>query len=41
MTTAGAGGVDPGDGRDETVNQRMDRNWNEMLRKLRVTQTET
>lgn len=29
------------DGRDETENQRMDRNWNEMLQELRVTQTGT
>jgi hypothetical protein len=41
MTTADAGDVDPADGRDETVNQRMDRNWNEMLQELRVTQTGT
>src|SRR6476620_11773155 len=33
--------VDPSDGRNETVNQRMDRNWNEMLQELRVTQTGT
>lgn len=30
-----------GDGRDETENERMDRNWNEMLQELRVTQTGT
>ncbi|WP_051016218.1 DUF6328 family protein [Cellulomonas massiliensis] len=29
----------PGDGRDETVEERMDRNWNELLQELRVTQT--
>ncbi|WP_152363798.1 DUF6328 family protein [Microlunatus speluncae] len=29
------------DGRDETENQRMDRNWNELLQELRVTQTGT
>ena len=29
------------DGRDETVDERMDRNWNEMLQELRVTQTGT
>jgi hypothetical protein len=29
------------DGRDETTNQRMDRNWNEILQELRVTQTGT
>ena len=31
--------AEPGDGRDETVNQRMDRNWGELLQELRVTQT--
>ena len=31
----------PGDGRNETENQRLDRNWNEMLQELRVTQTGT
>jgi hypothetical protein len=35
------GDVDPTDGRDETLNQRMDRNWNEILQELRVTQTGT
>lgn len=29
------------DGRDETESQRMDRNWNELLQELRVTQTGT
>ncbi|HLT61342.1 MAG TPA: DUF6328 family protein [Microlunatus sp.] len=29
------------DGRGETANQRMDRNWNELLQELRVTQTGT
>lgn len=29
------------DGRDESENQRMDRNWNELLQELRVTQTGT
>ena len=33
--------AEPGDGRDETVNQRMDRNWGELLQELRVTQTGT
>jgi hypothetical protein len=33
--------VDPSDGRDETFNEKMDRNWNEMLQELRVTQTGT
>lgn len=31
----------PGDGRDETPNERADRNWNELLQELRVTQTGT
>lgn len=29
------------DGRNETENERMDRNWNELLQELRVTQTGT
>jgi membrane-bound ClpP family serine protease len=29
------------DGRDETLNERMDRNWNDILQELRVTQTGT
>ena len=33
--------ADPEDGRDETVDEQMDRNWNEMLQELRVTQTGT
>ena len=33
--------VDPRDGRDETRNERMDRNWNDLLQELRVTQTGT
>ena len=33
--------VDQADGRDESVNERMDRNWNEILQELRVTQTGT
>ena len=33
--------ADPADGRDETVSERMDRNWNELLQELRVTQTGT
>ena len=33
--------VDPSDGRDESVNERMDRNWNELLQEMRVTQTGT
>jgi hypothetical protein len=31
----------PGDGRDETENEQLDRNWNEILQELRVTQTGT
>jgi hypothetical protein len=31
--------ADPTDGRDETVTQRMDRNWTELLQELRVAQT--
>jgi Family of unknown function (DUF6328) len=33
--------VGPADGRDETFDERMDRNWDEMLQELRVTQTGT
>lgn len=33
--------VDPGEGRDETEAERLDRNWNELLQELRVTQTGT
>ena len=33
--------VDSTDGRNETLNERMDRNWNELLQELRVTQTGT
>jgi Family of unknown function (DUF6328) len=33
--------ADPADGRNETLNERMDRNWNEILQELRVTQTGT
>jgi len=36
-----AADVDSDDGRDETFDERMDRNWNEMLQELRVTQTGT
>jgi O-antigen/teichoic acid export membrane protein len=35
-----AGSV-PDDGRNETENERLDRNWNEMLQELRVIQTGT
>jgi hypothetical protein len=31
----------PADGRNETLDERMDRNWNEILQELRVTQTGT
>ena len=31
--------ADPDDGRHETYTERMDRNWNELLQELRVTQT--
>jgi hypothetical protein len=34
-------GSDPLDGRNESLDERMDRNWNEMLQELRVTQTGT
>ena len=33
--------IDPKDGRDETENQRDDRNWTEILQELRVIQTGT
>ena len=33
--------ADSTDGRDESLNERMDRNWNEILQELRVTQTGT
>jgi hypothetical protein len=33
--------ADPDDGRDETEAERLDRNWNELLQELRVTQTGT
>ena len=33
--------ADPGDGRNESLNQRLDRNWVEILQELRVTQTGT
>lgn len=33
--------ADPVDGRRETLNERMDRNWNDLLQELRVTQTGT
>jgi hypothetical protein len=39
--TAKQAGADAGDGRDESENERLDRNWNELLQELRVTQTGT
>ncbi|BDI22128.1 DUF6328 family protein [Herbiconiux sp. L3-i23] len=33
--------ADPTDGRNETATERLDRNWNEILQELRVTQTGT
>jgi hypothetical protein len=36
-----ANDVDPRDGRDETENERLDRNWAELLQELRVIQTGT
>lgn len=42
MNTASApGDADSHDGRDETDNERLDRNWNEILQELRVIQTGT
>lgn len=40
---AGSGMPDiaPGDGRAETENERLDRNWNSLLQEVRVTQTGT
>jgi hypothetical protein len=38
---ADAADVSPGDGRNESENERLDRNWNEMLQELRVIQTGT
>ncbi len=33
--------ADPEDSRDETIDEKHDRNWNEILQELRVTQTGT
>lgn len=33
--------IDQRGGRDESFDERMDRNWNELLQELRVTQTGT
>ncbi|WP_265521386.1 DUF6328 family protein [Oerskovia flava] len=38
-TNDAAGREQRDDGRHESVNQRLDRNWNELLQELRVTQT--
>lgn len=38
---SGAGEPAPEDDRHETVTERMDRNWSELLQELRVTQTGT
>lgn len=38
---AGDHDVAPGDGRDETETERLDRNWGEILQELRVVQTGT
>jgi hypothetical protein len=37
----GSTDVDPADGRDESPNERSDRNWNELLQETRITQTGT
>ncbi|MGG1910204.1 DUF6328 family protein, partial [Microbacterium sp. NRRL B-14842] len=43
MTAESRGGADErddrDDGRDETPNERADRNWEELLQELRVMQT--
>ncbi|MGH1524742.1 DUF6328 family protein [Leifsonia sp. L25] len=39
--TPGADDIDPEDGRTESATERADRNWNEILQELRVTQTGT
>lgn len=36
-----AADADPTDGRDESLNERLDRNWGEILQELRVAQTGT
>ena len=35
------GGADAGSGRNETRNEKRDRNWNDLLQELRVMQTGT
>jgi hypothetical protein len=37
----GSDDIDPADGRDESQNERSDRNWNELLQETRITQTGT
>ena len=39
--SASAPDIEPEDGRNETANERLDRNWNSLLQELRVTQTGT
>jgi hypothetical protein len=39
--TDGNRDVSPGDGRNETATERLDRNWDSLLQELRVTQTGT
>ncbi len=41
MTNSDHRDADPGDGRDETEQERLDRNWTEILQELRVIQTGT
>jgi Family of unknown function (DUF6328) len=41
MSTTGPSAANQDSGRAETENERLDRNWNEMLQELRVTQTGT
>lgn len=41
MTQSSDPDIDPLDGRPESETQRADRNWNEILQELRVTQTGT
>ena len=41
MSHEGPDDAMPGDGRDETEAERLDRNWTELLQELRVTQTGT
>lgn len=41
MTGHSATDAVPGDGRDETPNERYDRNWSELLQEFRVLQTGT